>query len=95
MRIWWLNQQDCDAIGPRLERRFPSYLHKQYESRCGRPGRGRLWAAEQFGEVSVTWNNSPLCLVLERCGGIVIREGDVVLLAGMPGIVTDMDLQRA
>ena len=43
LAIWWLSQHDCEAIGdwPAVAD-LPPYLVRQYESRRGRPGRGRL-----------------------------------------------------
>jgi hypothetical protein len=94
VKVWWLNQNDCDAIHE-MDGRYPRYLRDQFLSRQGRPGRGRLWADDQFGDVKTEWHVTPLCGLLERqYGGIVIRDEDVELVRELPGIVTDMSLKR-
>lgn len=95
MLIWWLNQADCEAIGSSVKR-APKYLQLQYRDRLGRPGRGRLWADRRFGEPSVSpWPDTPLARLLgEGYGGIVIEDEDLPRLRTLPGIVTDMQLNR-
>jgi hypothetical protein len=93
--IWWLCEHDCLAIGGTV-RGAPKYLKEQYRSRLGRPGRGRLWADERFGEPRVSpWPRTALARALgDSYGGIVIEDGDLQLLEMLPGIVTDMQLRR-
>lgn len=96
LRIWWLDQEDCQAIGPKLPDHFPPHLVGQYESRLGRPGRGRLWVDPSFGDVKTeVWPDTPLGRRLQDCAGIVCLFGDLVLLHNMPGIVTDLQVNRA
>ena len=95
--IWWLNQADCQAIGPELTAEVPEYLRDQYRSRLGRPGRGRLWQDSEIKEsLGVEpWPTTALARVFEGdYGGIVIRESDLHHVFQLPGIVTDTKLKR-
>lgn len=93
--IWWLSQQDCEAIGDVLADSVPEYIRSEYRSRYGRAGHGRLWSAAKFGAIrSVEWNTSALARQLENCGGIVIMQRDAEHLADLPGILTDYGLRR-
>jgi hypothetical protein len=99
--IWWTSEADCLAITRRREGCLnvpgaPAYLRKQYSSRYGRNGRGRLWVAKQFGEVAVDpWPNTPFARRLgNACAGIVIAPEDLRFIAKLPGVVTDLRLNR-
>lgn len=93
--IWWLSRADQEALGEPRDG-WPDYLRREYISRYGRAGRGRLWAAPELGHVSVAFplQDTPLSSALEKCGGIVIRASDAHHLEGMPGIITDLALLR-
>jgi hypothetical protein len=93
--IWWLTQNDCTAIGKDLPESFPEYVRREYRSRLGSAGRARLWASKHFGFVGIyPWPNTPLSKSLEAAGGIVIYKRDLPLLTEMPGLCTDIKLQR-
>ena len=94
--IWWLDQKDMEAIGDRLSVNFPDWLRDEYRSLFWRAGRARLWVADHFGDVGVNpWPVTPMTNRLEQCGGIVIEEKHLPLIAELPGLVTDLRLQRA
>lgn len=99
--IWWLNPSDTERVQRLAVRRedcfanWPDYLGKQLTSRSGRAGRGRLWVADKFGEVSNSneWNpENPACEIADDCGGIVIAEVDYDHVASLPGFVTRLDM---
>ncbi len=100
MLIWWVDRHVYrpDRMGEKLPSDFPAYLHREYAARKGRPGRGRLWADEQFGDVEINPWPSPEEAILsdqlidEDYGGIVIRDEDFKLLKGKSGIITDLKL---
>ena len=96
--IWWLSEADYEVIGDPPITGWPAYLLRQYESRRGRPGRGRLWVDQEIeaehGPLRVDWPRTLLGVVLERCGGLVVRIEDVPLLDDLPGYVTDTTLKR-
>ncbi len=55
--VWWTDQPEATAAADRLHRdgmaerhTLPDWLCKQFRSRMGRNGRGRLWVAQCFGE---------------------------------------------
>lgn len=91
--IWWLCDEDIEVIGEKLPHNFPKYLQEQFQSRCGRAGRGRLWAAKGMRE-AVRWRKTAMARRLMDYGGIVIDAKNLNLLATLPGIVTDFTLQR-
>jgi hypothetical protein len=95
--IWWLSQDECEAIGEELPKTFPAYMRNEYASRLGRNGRGRLWVDKQFHVAEVKpWPSTSMGKFLgEKCGGIVIQDVDKKHLAKLPGIVTDLKLRRA
>lgn len=96
MLIWWTTYIDCVLIGEDLPEDFPEYLKKEYISRYGRNGRGRLWTSESFGDIKVEiWKENPLTNMIGLYyGGIVIRDCDNESLKDMPGITTDLSLNR-
>lgn len=104
LAIWWLSQQDCeiiidehpeDDIAPDI---LPGYLKIEFRSRYGRPGRGRLWVSidEDFKVNDISWPEpeTPLAKHCGLCGGIVMWRKDLDALSILPGIVTDMFLNR-
>jgi hypothetical protein len=69
------------------------------ESRYGRYGRGRLWVADEFPDVTVDpWPDTALAKYLgpdgQGAAGIVIWAADAHKLADFPGIITDIRLRR-
>jgi hypothetical protein len=98
LAIWWLTQEDCELIGGNLPNVSPEYLKSQYRSRLGRPGRGRLWVDddEGFGITDIEWpeGDHPIAEHCSYCGGIVMWRKDLDALAILPGLVTDMHLNR-
>lgn len=101
--IWWLTQQDEDAIGPAAPEDWPIWLRAEYRSLCGRPRRGRLWVSALFpGFSGIPWPDpeTPLARRLGdsagkySAGGIVVSANVLPLLADMPGMLTDLSLHR-
>jgi hypothetical protein len=94
--IWWLSQHHCERIGDGvmlIVAGAPEYLYDEFRSRWGRPGRGRLWVAEQFGVTDIEWDEVKATpLNLDACGGIVIAESELELCRKCPGVVTDLAL---
>ena len=101
--IWWLDEKDCEAIEGHLKESVAGYVREEFQKRFGRPGGGRLWVSEvvenDLGpniQISVDpWPRTPLGVrLLQTHGGIVIRDRDAWFLQQMPGIVTDLQLNR-
>lgn len=97
--IWWLSQEACEtaiALGA-PDAGWPDYILAEFESRTGRPGRGRLWiSAELSGAFpdGIPWHNDePKYRAAGQCGGIVIRAYDVIHVLSWPGFITDGDLR--
>lgn len=97
--IWWLDQYEMEDAEQHAELPpLPAYLQRQWDSRHGRAGRGRLWIDdEEFTgdeqKIGVDpWPKTPVGRVLKKCGGIVMRVEDLSSLQTMPGLVTDLDL---
>jgi len=97
MYIWWTSQTDYAVLGEvALELlEAPQYLQSEYRSRLGRAGRGRLWSAPQFDVKSIDWDEAKaMSLKLEDCGGIIIEDAELELCLKLPGLVTDMNMNR-
>lgn len=95
--IWWTSSADMDELRRGKRRyRLPRYLREQIGSRDGRAGRGRLWVDESFGDVAVDpWPETPFAKLLgEKFAGIIIHRQDLQDVMRMPGVVTDLNLQR-
>jgi hypothetical protein len=96
--IWWVDQAACEKIAAEglLKENVPQYLRDQFNGRFGRPGRGRLWSDGQFGDAQVCpWPKTALAEELSKdSGGIVIWAKDHSFVASLPGIVTDLELNR-
>jgi len=95
-KVWWLSQADLEGMSNWF---LPEYILAEVRSMTGRPLRGRLWvSAELDGVVEVEakrFDQTPLGQSLEKCGGIVVRDGDAQVLRTYPGVVTDLELVRA
>lgn len=97
--IWWTDQSDIERIEHLglhgdLDH-WPAYLTEQFESRNGRPGRGRLWVADEIEkdrpappEEAEFGEHNPVCRMASNCGGIVIRSRDYEIVATLPGFIT-------
>jgi len=71
----------------------PDYIHSEFCSRYGRNGRGRLWAADELGSVGIPWDTTkPASRLAGSRGGIVIFKRDAVHVFGLPGFLTDLQL---
>lgn len=97
LAIWWTTQGECEKIGDKLPDTVPWYIASEFDSRNGRPGRGRLWIAkhlEQYNPSVASWGETPMFRHLEECGGIVISGEDAHTLADLPGTITDLQGRR-
>jgi len=100
--IWWTDQKECEALVAMNDlwsdydatiEGVPDYIHSEFCSRYGRNGRGRLWSHSQFGAVGIPWDESkPAARLASERGGIVIWAKDVHVIFGLPGFVTDLEL---
>lgn len=91
--VWWTSEDDCEKIYGQFPADAPSYMREEFESRHGRNGRGRLWVADQFGEVGIPWNTAkPAARLAANCGGIVIYKDDADWVFELWGFLTDLRL---
>jgi hypothetical protein len=108
--IWWTTQSDCEFIVALCETEkpmlaeWPTWLRDQFASRVGRSGRGRLWNA--WPDVALVggvepWPDTLLGRFLNgtaadkfNAGGIVVPLGELNLVIGLPGFVTNDSLTR-
>lgn len=101
--VWWTTQAEAEVIsneyGDGLVEGTPEYLQREWASRRGRPGRGRLWVSPELKDAP---EELP---VLGRTGitqyldagsaaGIVIRAEDAVHLRELPGLITTTAYER-
>lgn len=99
--IWWTTDTDVKIVGEELSDCFPEYLRREWRSRVGRNGRGRLWIADEIeravGPVEVwPWPDTPTADRCAKMAGIVVFATDVRLLADndIPGELTNVFLQK-
>lgn len=98
--LWWLSETEYRFIGDKLPKDFPEYLRAEYVSRCGRPGRGRLWVDDDIkGPVKVDpWPDTPLGEMLghehSAYGGLALLSHHRCFIRNLPGIVTDLELNQ-
>lgn len=94
--IWWTNQEECESVTGRMLRGLPEYIQAQYQSRFGRPGRGRLWISSDFDGENISvdpWPDTPLAKKLaEDSGGIVFNASDLDQMSSVPGDLTNLKL---
>ncbi len=94
--IWWLDQSECESIEESEETKLPEYIQKEFRSRCGRAGRGRLWSSDKFENIGVDpWPDTILSRYLSKdSGGIVFLPEDLQYVKDLPGTITDLKLNR-
>lgn len=94
--VWWLSQKDCEtlaAVFPSQFRSLSPYLKETAENRFGRPGWGRLWIPEEILIIEINWDNQkPATQYAKDCGGVVCWKKDLPAICGLPGIITDTDM---
>lgn len=100
LAVWWLSQADSQAIAV-SERApgnlgWPEYLVSEFNSRYGRAGRGRLWVPPGITIRDIHWPDpeTPIATICSNCGGIVFWRKDIEAIKQLPGLITDMELNR-
>jgi hypothetical protein len=74
--------------------RIPGYIAREYRSRLGRPGRGRLWIPPEIPVTECVWDDElPVCQRAISCGGIVVHARDWHKLRDLPGFITDLEMR--
>jgi hypothetical protein len=98
--IWWTTQNDAQNADPSELLMLPEYVQEQFDSRYGRPGRGRLWSDDRFGSgvscdfSEVETKSEIASYKFDEAGGVVIRAMDIELIRRLPGVITDMKLNE-
>jgi hypothetical protein len=99
--VWWTSQNECDVFDEYAFRQLPPYIRREFASRDGRPGHGRLWVpaeVEQLatGPIRITegWHTALGAYLEKHCAGIVFGSSDLGSLARLPGTVTDLELRK-
>jgi hypothetical protein len=96
--IWWTSQEDHERVS-KLTLDWPSYLVREFSSREGRPGRGRLWvSSEHDGDPGMPNeaefdDKNPLCHIASNAGGIVFPFRDLHHVMFLPGFITDFAMK--
>ncbi|HYE75879.1 MAG TPA: hypothetical protein VEF04_21220 [Blastocatellia bacterium] len=95
--IWWLNgHSDNETIidEGHIEH-LPEYIAGEVYSLHGRPTRGRLWVPSEIQLNEIKWDDSkPRAKECANRGGIVIWRTDLRYLKGLPGFVTDTQMNE-
>lgn len=104
--IWWTTQAECEHIARHfdpsgdlpLPEMVPEYVRREFASRVGRNGRGRLWVPDlPDAPVRAQFDEEVGSALQSHCataGGIVLRAEHVERLRHLPGIVTTLGLER-
>lgn len=95
--IWWLNGHSDNEmiIGDGSIERLPEYIASEVHSLHGRPTRGRLWVPPEIRLNEIEWDdNKPRASECANRGGIVFWRKDIDLLKGLPGFVTDAQMNE-
>lgn len=93
--IWWLSRDEQAQIIPEQWLQIPIYIKNELASREGREGRGRLWVPKDIDLEEIPWDdNHPNAqrVTNESAGGIVFHSSDRQALAGLPGLITELNL---
>ncbi len=73
---------------------IPLYIAKEYRSRLGRAGRGRLWVPPEINITECVWSGElSVCQRAAECGGIVVHMRDWQKLRNLPGFITDIEMR--
>ena len=97
LAIWWVTPGNEMHLQHRVEEvdALPSYISVEVHSLFGRALRGRLWVSAEIQTrvEEIPWDASKPCARrASESGGIVVYRKDLNTLTGMPGFVTDMNL---
>ena len=98
--IWWTNQRDAEDAAATVKSFVPKYIVEEFQSRFGRPGRGRLWVPthEDFAGISasgIVWDETvPRIEYMNDAAGIVFRIEDYEHLKNHPGLITDVHMKE-
>lgn len=96
--VWWTTDLEANIIYRSIEKEaWPEYLTGQLVSRSGRHARGRLWVdrVEMPGQYEIPKHHfplKPLGIICADAGGILIHARDLRHVRGLPGFVTDLEL---
>ena len=95
--IWWLNghSENETIIDEGHIERLPEYIAGEVYSLHGRPTRGRLWCPPEIQLNEIQWDDSnPRAAECANRGGIVLWRKDLDTLKGLPGFVTDTQMNE-
>lgn len=82
--VWWVDEKTYQYVSVLSLWQFeaPLYVGEQFNDAEGRPGRGRLWVDERFGDASIVWPrthpNSDACSL--RAGIVITWEAAQAIL---------------
>lgn len=101
LALWWLDEKNMKKIHEFSDKReafwdtigIPEYLFPELRDAYGRNGRGRLWVPNEIECESIEWSdshsNASRC---RECAGLVFLRSDFAKLSGLPGFITETNL---
>lgn len=101
--LWWTTQAEAEVIGNEygdgLVSGIPEYIRREWASRRGRPGRGRLWVSPELKDAPTELDVPGRTGITQfidagSAAGIVIRTEDAVHLRELPGLLTTTTYER-
>ena len=92
--VWWTTYVDCLFICEHnLLAGAPEYIVSEFEDRCGRNGRGRLWVSNHLPQdvkIPSCWRLTRQASEHRSAAGVVFERAHYQHLAALPGEITDM-----
>jgi regulator of protease activity HflC (stomatin/prohibitin superfamily) len=95
--IWWTNESE-DIVVSSYPSNFgeksgwPEYLSQAFNRRCGRSTGAKLWVGPPLSSYFTRLDPTMDFSRFMASGGVVMRYGDLHLIHGLPGRITDTDL---
>lgn len=94
--IWWTDEADSHRLYELHGRDIPdlpAYIVSEFMNRLGRAGRGRLWVPDNIPVEEIEWHEEKAYSeYADRSGGIVFHRRDHQIVAGLPGHITDLEM---
>lgn len=95
--IWWTNESEDIIVSGYpsdfgVKSGWPEYLSQAFNRRCGRSTGAKLWVGPPLSSYFTRLDPTMDFSKFMASGGVVMRYGDLHLIHGLPGRITDLDL---
>jgi hypothetical protein len=95
-RILWLTSARIEsAIQGGCIRTAPAYIQETFERAAGRPEKGNFFCASELDKFNPRiYRTGDAADEISACHGILVLAQDAAILGNLPGLWTDMNLNR-